>query len=1062
LGVRGRLLLAFLAISGFSVLAAAAGIYAFREVGNRIELIDARVPQMVASMEVSRAAERIIAIAPALIGAITPGQRDEISARLRPEVDRLLTALNNLKQGGTTSESLEAVGRLVDSLRTNLSALDDLVARRLRTSDRGNQLLQAVFQTNDEVQRLFTPWLQIMDSQINRLLGPAEKQQSAAGRDLAASVALARPTESAQRRFSSLVDLAARTATTDDPQRLPVLEFQMRQTVDDLRSVSASLDPKLHPLFLEQLDKMAALMLGPAAIPEVRRQELELVDNAQRLISENAAFSARLSDAIDELVREAERDVAMSTDAAISVQRLSGRFLMAVAALSLLSSALIVWLYVSRNVIQRLMRLNTGMLAIAGGRQHSPIEISGRDEITEMGRVVEIFRRNTVERDELLAERAQTATRLEKLVEQRTEELARREAVLRVMFDNVSQSVVMFDANKKIVAWNRQFLDMFQLPEDSVRGGMLYLDFVRFLAGRGDLSDDDVEEIIRSQGETAHRPYFAERPAPNGSVLEVRRTPLEDGGFIAMYTDITERKKVEETLKAARDQAEAMSRTKSSFVANMSHELRTPLNAIIGLTEMMVSNAGRFGTEKALEPLRRVHRAGTHLLELINQVLDLSKIEAGKLELSLETVTLPPLIDEVIGTARPLAEQNKNRLAVDCPDDLPPLSVDAMRLRQILLNLLSNACKFTKGGEISLRVERVVADGRPCIAFAVADTGIGMTKEQQGRLFQDFTQADSSTARRYGGTGLGLAITRRLCRMMGGDISVGSDPGKGSLFVVRLPAGPDAGIQRPSAMAPAETARTGECVLVIDDDPTAREIIADCLQQEGFSVVTAAGGREGLKRAAEVRPIAITLDVMMPDLDGWTVLAALRGNPDLAGIPVIIVTMFNERQKGMALGAAGHLAKPIDRKQMVQLVRRFQLPARPTRVLLVEDDETQRSRIRGWLEPQSWVISEAENGRTALARLREGKPDLIILDLMMPEMDGFQMVAALQAEAVWRDIPVVVITSLDLSAEDRARLNTGVERILLKDAFDPAYLVTQVRTLTAQARRAHVESGPVS
>jgi adenylate cyclase len=218
----------------------------------------------------------------------------------------------------------------------------------------------------------------------------------------------------------------------------------------------------------------------------------------------------------------------------------------------------------------------------------------------------------------------------------------------------------------------------------------------------------------------------------------------------------------------------------------MSHELRTPLNAITGLTEMMVTNAPRFGTEKAAEPLRRVHRAGTHLLGLINQVLDLSKIEAGKLELSPESVNLASLIDEVIGTARQLAEQNKNRLVVEAQAKLGMLTVDPMRLRQILLNLLSNACKFTKQGEVALRVRKVV-DGPNWIEFAVADTGIGMTAEQQAKLFEEFTQADSATAQRYGGTGLGLAITRKLARMMGGDVTVASDPGKGSVFTVRLP-----------------------------------------------------------------------------------------------------------------------------------------------------------------------------------------------------------------------------------------------------------------------------------
>jgi signal transduction histidine kinase len=236
-----------------------------------------------------------------------------------------------------------------------------------------------------------------------------------------------------------------------------------------------------------------------------------------------------------------------------------------------------------------------------------------------------------------------------------------------------------------------------------------------------------------------------------------------------------------------RQLAEA-SQNKSQFLSSMSHELRTPLNAIMGLTEMMVTNASRFGTEKALEPLRRVNAAGTHLLSLINEVLDLSKIEAGRLDLNPEAIDLTRLIDEVIGTAGQLAEKNKNRLIVEAQENVGTLTVDSMRLKQILLNLLSNACKFTKEGEVALRV-RKVAEGREWVELAVADSGIGLTAEQQAKLFQDFTQADSLTARRYGGTGLGLAISRKLARMMGGDVTVASEPGKGSVFTVRLPGG---------------------------------------------------------------------------------------------------------------------------------------------------------------------------------------------------------------------------------------------------------------------------------
>jgi CheY-like chemotaxis protein len=376
-----------------------------------------------------------------------------------------------------------------------------------------------------------------------------------------------------------------------------------------------------------------------------------------------------------------------------------------------------------------------------------------------------------------------------------------------------------------------------------------------------------------------------------------------------------------------------------------------------------------------------------------------------------------------------------------------------MRLRQILLNLLSNACKFTKAGEVALRV-RKVADGRGWIEFAVSDTGIGMTPEQQNKLFEEFTQADSSTARRYGGTGLGLAITRKLARMMGGDVTVMSEAGKGSTFTVRLPGTVEsAASDRPE---PGSLPQRSDCILVIDDDPTARELIAHQLQTEGFTVMTASGGIEGLKRARELRPAAITLDVMMPDLDGWSVLAALRQDAQMAEIPVIMVTILDEHRRGMALGAAGYLTKPIDRERLNTMVRRFHSPARRTHILVVEDDPIQRERVRGWLEAQEWLVQEAANGRDALACLHKDRPDLVLLDLMMPEMDGFQLVASLQKEPAWRDIPVIVVTAMDLTAADRASLNSGIKSVLVKETFRPAELVERIRGLVRADRGAEI------
>jgi CheY-like chemotaxis protein len=493
----------------------------------------------------------------------------------------------------------------------------------------------------------------------------------------------------------------------------------------------------------------------------------------------------------------------------------------------------------------------------------------------------------------------------------------------------------------------------------------------------------------------------------------------------------------------------------------MSHELRTPMNAIIGYSEMLQEEAEELDEDIFTQDLKKIQGAGKHLLNLINDVLDLSKIEAGRMDLFLETFDISTVINEIVATIAPLAEKNENTVVIDCPDDLGEMHADLTKVRQSLLNLLSNASKFTHQGIVTLAINRYQSGGQDRLKFIVRDTGIGISTEHLQKLFQAFSQADASTTRNYGGTGLGLVITRKFCQMMGGDVTVESEWGKGSTFTIDLPSKVHLSTpeeesieaQLNSSVLPNLSDQSSMTVLVIDDDPTVQDIVQRFLCKKGFKVISAMSGEQGLQLAKEIHPDAITLDVMMPGMDGWDVLSVLKADPEISDIPVIMLSMIDDKNLGYALGASDYLLKPINREQLEQVLRKYQSRPIKSAVMLLEDDKVTRELLKRQLQKEDWQILEVSNASHALDIIEQNNPEVVILDLMMPEMDGFEFLYQLRQQPHWRKISVIVVTAKELSAAEKNQLNQQVQHIFQKGSYTRQKLLEEVHLLLSKASK---------
>ncbi|CAN7322840.1 response regulator [Phyllobacterium sp. LjRoot231] len=767
-------------------------------------------------------------------------------------------------------------------------------------------------------------------------------------------------------------------------------------------------------------------------------QAMEAVDaytDDNRVVGNTRLAAARsYSDEIDGVLTALETRLETEADAArdMAVKTMRNTFHRAIIAVSAITivGAIMTWL-VLRSILVPLGRVDRAMAQLTRGREDVELPPEGRDEFGRLATTLRLLRDGQAER---------------RMLEAAAE---RQRNTVRTAIETIPDGFAFFDADDKLVLVNQRYLEIFPETADLMTPGTRFEDIMRAQAERGRTGIDgaDREDWIKEAVRRHHDPHGTiERQFANGTWLRIAKRKTPEGGTVAVYTDITDLKHRQTELEEARRGAEVASHEKSRFLASMSHELRTPLNAIIGYSEMLIEDASDWDKPGFVADLGKIMGSGRHLLALINDVLDLSKIEAGKMELYIEPVSLKQLLAEVESTVAPLITKKGNRLTVTASVEPDEIETDKTKLRQNLFNLLSNAAKFTENDEIRLSVRRYQDERGDLVEFAVSDNGIGMTEEQQAKLFQAFVQVDASTTRNYGGTGLGLAITQHFIKMMGGTIEVESEFGKGSTFRFTIPANCTVPLaqETPQQIEVPDGVRMRGTVLVIDDEARARKFISETVRGAGFRVIEAAGGEEGMAKMRKSRPDAIILDVIMPGQDGWSVLREIKSDKALRDIPVILATVVADREMGLAFGAAGHLVKPIDPRQLVEMLNAVAGAGRHD-VLIVDDDPATRELFRRVLVREGWRVREATDGRRGLAELEAGRPTVMVLDLMMPNMDGFALLRAIHDRPDLVDIPVVVVTSKDLTRDELDWLNTRASEVVRKGTKGRADLIAALK-----------------
>jgi signal transduction histidine kinase len=845
-GLRQRLLLSFIAISGFAVVAAVVGNYAFYATGEALhQVTEKSVPPAIATLEFAQRTERIVAAGPALLGVTSSKEFDAVSSVLEQELKEARRLLSELPGQGLTAEKLGEILNVFDRVSANLETLKSAVQTRIGAADRKALLVRDTFDAYNKFRSIWTPKFDELKGHILALqraldaAGSTPEDRLAAIDRLNAAFRDLAPLEQIQQEAANAFEALVRAAGAGTQLELETIRAQAERSVRRIDGLVSRLDPDVSLALIVPLSSLRTSAIGNSSIIAARDVELEAVEEGRRRTGLNSVISNQLSDAVEALVAASKRSIATATEQTQSVQKLGRVGLLAVVALSLISSVLIVWLYVGRNVVARLTQLSGAMLAIASGRRDIPVPALGSDEVAAMGRAVEVFRRNAVELDQLLAERADAATRLEKIVKERTAELQRRGAVLRVTFDNMQHGVLMFDREQKLAAWNRQVMQLLDLPETLLAGEPRFTDFIRFLADRGEYGLTDVEGEVQRLVAAASQPHAFERIRPNGTVLEIRHNPLPEGGIVIIYTDITAAKQRERELEAARDAAAEASQTMEEayrelkatqanlvhaekmaslgqLTAGIAHEIKNPLNFVNNfagvsaelLDELREALGPTMGGLEA-EACAEVEALITTLINNLSKIAEHGRRADGIVKSMLlhsrggsgerQNVDINSLIEEALNLAYHGARAQDKEFNITIERDLDPnfgpIELVPQDITRVFLNLFGNGFYAAKKRQ---QDDKVSADYRPVLRVTtrdlgdqvearVRDNGVGVPADVQAKMFTPFFTTKPTGE----GTGLGLSISYDIVTQQhGGTITVESRVNEFTEFVIRLPRKP--------------------------------------------------------------------------------------------------------------------------------------------------------------------------------------------------------------------------------------------------------------------------------